>query len=238
MPAPVNGSESYAVQILALHGKLVAQEQTLGRTVGVVSELDGAVQAVVASVNKLGKAVAALQPAEEAPSALWDWVSMDQVQATKAWNTLYPWVHGVLGTWYDRVGTNQQVKAGPANRGRNNEYRLRIPECWPAHMDVVIELSWLYAEWHRLYQTADGTPARAGDWHGRYLPGLLNRIRMQSTAAQCLNRHTSLEDKDPYAAPRDGSAEPFNAKQYMLADVQRRKRPGEDDAAVPTDSTP
>lgn len=234
MPA-INGSESYASQILAVHGKLVVQEQTLNATAKLLSTLEGTVKSLVSSVNQLGKAVAELQPTEDGDSALWDWVNMDQVQATKAWNTLYPWVHGVLGGWYDRVGANQQIKQN-MDRGRGGDVRQRIPECWPAHMDVVIELSWLYQEWHRLYETADGTPARAGDWHARYLPGLLGRIRTQSTAAQCLNRHTSLEDKDPYTRPRDGVVEPFEAKQHILADIQRRKRPGEDAAAVPDDS--
>lgn len=63
-----------------------------------------------------------------------------------------------------------------------------LPECWLWHADVVEELLWLRLAWAVAYHPELGTPMLAGDWHERYRPGVVRRIR--DRAGTCsLERH-------------------------------------------------
>jgi hypothetical protein len=52
-----------------------------------------------------------------------------------------------------------------------------LPDCWLWHPDVVEELLWLMASWYLAYRAEDATVNRAGDWHDRYRPGVVRRIK-------------------------------------------------------------
>jgi hypothetical protein len=52
-----------------------------------------------------------------------------------------------------------------------------LPECWLWHPDVIEELTWLRLAWALVYHPALGTPLLVGDWHDRYRPGVVRRIR-------------------------------------------------------------
>ncbi|GAA3435628.1 hypothetical protein [Kutzneria kofuensis] len=52
-----------------------------------------------------------------------------------------------------------------------------LPDCWLWHPDVVEELLWLMASWCLAYRAEDATVNRAGDWHDRYRPGVVRRIK-------------------------------------------------------------
>lgn len=141
---------------------------------------------------------------------LWDWSTMDTTAASEAWAALITWVRDVLDGQYRLVGDDE-----PQSRGA---VRRRVPPCWYRHRDVVFELSWLAQEWTRLYRDQQGTPARAGDWHDRYLPGVLRRIRSTSTAAGCIARHV-----DPDATPvPDGVDHDAELSAAVQADVSAR----------------
>ncbi|WP_103348690.1 hypothetical protein [Amycolatopsis sp. CA-128772] len=65
-----------------------------------------------------------------------------------------------------------------------------LTECWWWHPDVVEELVCLMRSWLAAYVDADATVARAADWHDRYRPGAVKRIK--TATANC-----SLENHQP-----------------------------------------
>ncbi|TNC20895.1 hypothetical protein [Amycolatopsis alkalitolerans] len=52
-----------------------------------------------------------------------------------------------------------------------------VPECWWWHPDVVEELVCLMRAWVAAYVDKDATVGRAADWHDRYRPGVVKRIK-------------------------------------------------------------
>jgi hypothetical protein len=67
-----------------------------------------------------------------------------------------------------------------------------FPECWLWHPDVLEELTWLQHAWQCAYQDEHAAPGRAWDWHDRYRPGVVRRIR--DLAGRCsLDKHTHRE---------------------------------------------
>jgi hypothetical protein len=68
-----------------------------------------------------------------------------------------------------------------------------LPACWMWHPDVVEELLWLMHTWLAAYRSDAATAQAAGDWHDRYRPGVVKRIK--AAAGTC-----SLENHQP----RDG----------------------------------
>jgi hypothetical protein len=65
-----------------------------------------------------------------------------------------------------------------------------LPECWLWHPDVVEELLWLMYAWLAAYRDENATVAKAADWHDRYRPGVVKRIK--ALAGTC-----SLENHQP-----------------------------------------
>ncbi|MER7861693.1 hypothetical protein ABTX61_21480 [Amycolatopsis japonica] len=63
-----------------------------------------------------------------------------------------------------------------------------LPECWWWHPDVVEELVCLMRSWLAAYIDRDATVARAADWHDRYRPGVVKRIKA-ATANCSLENH-------------------------------------------------
>jgi len=64
-----------------------------------------------------------------------------------------------------------------------------LPECWLWHPDVVEELVWLSHAWKL-----------AGDWHDRYRPGVVTRLK--GLAGNCsLERHQTRGGHSPVGAP-------------------------------------
>jgi hypothetical protein len=63
-----------------------------------------------------------------------------------------------------------------------------LPECWWWHPDVVEELLCLMRSWLAAYVDSDATVARAADWHDRYRPGAVKRIKT-ATANCSLENH-------------------------------------------------
>lgn len=58
-----------------------------------------------------------------------------------------------------------------------------LPECWWWHPDVVEELVCLMRAWLAAYVDKDATVGRAADWHDRYRPGVVKRIK--TVTANC-----------------------------------------------------
>lgn len=201
-------ADPLGVQLLALANKLTRaevkleeQETTLdgiGSAVeqftAAAEQFDGQTTELSGLVVQLAERIGKLEAKASAPTPdrLWDWSSMDRVKAETAWATLRGWVETILIPTYDRIGDNQDLKKLPGAQ-QIRPPRLRVPVCWAWHRDVVVELSWLCQEWISLYRLQQGSPAKAGDWHGRYFPSALGRIRNTSTAAGCDVKHKPLD---------------------------------------------
>lgn len=72
---------------------------------------------------------------------------------------------------------------------RYPDARVALPECWLWHPDIVEELLWLMTAWQSAYAAETATVFQAADWHDRYRPGVVKRIK--TAAATCsLEKHT------------------------------------------------
>jgi hypothetical protein len=81
-----------------------------------------------------------------------------------------------------------------------------LPECWLWHPDVVEELLWLQHAWLAAYQGSNASVALAGDWHDRYRPGVVRRIKAH--AGNCsLENHT--DPQPPHTAPLAEATSPI-----------------------------
>lgn len=69
-----------------------------------------------------------------------------------------------------------------------------LPECWLWHPGVVEELLWLMYAWRSAYAADSGTVQVAGDWHDRYRPGVIRRIK-RTTDTCSLDRHGASGDR-------------------------------------------
>jgi len=58
-----------------------------------------------------------------------------------------------------------------------------FPDCWCWHPHVVEELLWLMYAWAAAYQGPSASVALAGEWHDRWRPGVVRRIK--ATAGVC-----------------------------------------------------
>jgi hypothetical protein len=68
-----------------------------------------------------------------------------------------------------------------------------FPECWLYHPEIVEELLWLRLAWQNAYSGPGASVAGVGDWHDRYRPGVVRRLR--AYAANCsLSKHTTDQD--------------------------------------------
>jgi hypothetical protein len=71
-----------------------------------------------------------------------------------------------LRAWVDRVGLVQYPG-----------YFGKLPPCWPAHQEAVIEISTVMTEWIRIYGGPDDRPLQdALVWHDKWLPDALSRL--------------------------------------------------------------
>lgn len=84
---------------------------------------------------------------------------------------------GELAVWVERVYL------------RYADAAKAFPECWLWHPDVIEELTWLRHAWTCAYRAEAASQALAWDWHDRYRPGVVRRLR--ELAGRCsLDNHT------------------------------------------------
>jgi hypothetical protein len=81
-----------------------------------------------------------------------------------------------------------------------------LPECWWWHPDVVEELVCLMRSWLAAYVDADATVARAADWHDRYRPGTVKRIKTATANCSLENHQHSGELHRPAPQIPSGAA--------------------------------
>ena len=111
-----------------------------------------------------------------------------------------------------------------------------LPECWLWHPDVIEELVWLRSAWQAAYHGPMASALRAGDWHDRFRPGVVRRLR--AAAGDCsLREHfekptwpvVPVADAAPaiatwWAEPGDPAPVP-SGDQVAAADAAHRRAP-------------
>ena len=94
-----------------------------------------------------------------------DWAALTEEQAAVQWPILARWVGEVLVPRYELT-------------------RDELPDCWALHPPVVAELSWLRTAYVQAYLTRS-PPQLSADWHTRWRPAVLTRIRELIKPDEC-----------------------------------------------------
>lgn len=160
------------------------------RVTGLVTDADhvGAqLDAVRTAIEELAAAVERLS-AEPDKTPVWTWADMDTDSRCGALRELARWIDDVLVARY-RIDDRA------------------LPRCWYRHPAAVEELSWLYQDWTRVYQGGRGaSTSAAGEWHDRWLPGVLARIT-KALASCAMGEHRALHE--PPSPAVDGTFETY-----------------------------
>ncbi len=102
-----------------------------------------------------------------------------------------------------------------------------LPPCWPAHPAVVEELDWLYWDWTGWALEPDARSRDAADWHDRWLPGVLARIRPQLATCAQRGRHAKLASQRHVPADLNVAGHsPESVFIEQMTHVSRRDRNG------------
>jgi len=113
-------------------------------------------------------------------NAPWCWQNLDDDAAESMWRDLAEWVGWLRGRY---------------------PIAEQLPACWPQHTELVEELTALHAVWNAAYLDAAAHPSGAADFHDRWLPGTLTRIR--TWGVHCTNEHRSRADGVYDSRPAD-----------------------------------
>jgi hypothetical protein len=97
-----------------------------------------------------------------------------------------------------------------------------LPDCWLWHPDVVEELLWLMHAWLAAYQGDNASVGLVGDWHDRYRPGVIRRVK--ALCGTC-----SLEVHQPgWVETTRQRRRPDAASRIALWWAESRNQPGPD----------
>ena len=170
------------LSLAALSVRQSQLRQEVGRLAGRVAEAEAGIRGQAASVaeaaslagevERLAELAGAAGPAAR-PGSVYprNWATMSDEDSAKALRYLARWVTTILFATYPHVS---EV----------------MPACWPAHAAVVAELDWLCWAWEEVWAVGARPAARdAADWHDRWLPGVLQRVRPLLTACQDQGEH-------------------------------------------------
>lgn len=161
---------------------------TAGAVAGLASEVEGLrkrveplqkvprqVAQIAGQLNQLAEQVGELV-SRPGPAVVRSWLALDGdgALASEVLDALTAWLRSVFLRYPDAAAV--------------------LPECWVWHPDVVEELLWLMRAWQAAYFDDDGGVLRVADWHDRYRPGVVRRLK--STAQTC-----SLEQHSPPQPP-------------------------------------
>jgi hypothetical protein len=146
-----------------------------------------------------------------------DWAALSEEQAAEQWPILARWIGETLVPRYELT-------------------RDELPDCWALHPPVVAELSWLRTAYLQAYLNRS-PPQLGADWHIRWRPAVLTRIRELIKPDECSpGKHTPRRGSAPIglgppngALPRTQLAEPrcwwpFYDRAYHLDLAVRRAR--------------
>jgi hypothetical protein len=169
-----NNGEQPSYATTASVAGLAREVETLRRAVQELRGLPAQVEDLARVVTELAAQVhAKLRRAEPVCAPSWLDLPSDIETATVLLRDLVAW----MGDVYLRYADAAQS----------------LPACWLWHPDVVEELLWLMHAWRAAYRVEDATVAAAGDWHDRYRPGVVRRVKQ--IAGNCsLDNHQPRHD--------------------------------------------
>ena len=147
-----------AAQLEELRGQLARYTGETGTLRARLDESSSQEALIRLEIKKLGEkldeAIASRQAADP-PAPFWLGLSRQQHDARLA----------EVRSWVDRVALVQY-----------STYFARLPPCWAAHAELVLEVSNVMTEWARIYGDPDSRPLQDALWfHERWLPGFLGR---------------------------------------------------------------
>jgi hypothetical protein len=165
-------------------GEVAVQLVTMSST---VNALAGVAQQVAALSQQVTELAARLGGDEEEPAptrpALPSWFEVEAEQAQQMLADLVGWVDTILV--------------------RYSVARDALMPCWMFHGEIVEDLLWLRAAWMAAHRDPSAKPHHAADFHDRWMPAVMGRLKRQLGAGMCnFNNH------------RDGPGE------YRLRDEQ------------------
>lgn len=194
-----DNDERSCASAAALAG-LAGEVEGLRRRVEAVADLPGQVAALSSSVNAVADQVAQ-RAARSGSGGLEPWLTLpgDREALREELADLASWMQDVF-LRYD----------GAAEA---------LPECWLWHPGVIEELLWLREAWRNAYHSASASAALVGDWHDRYRPGVVRRLR--NDVGNC-----SLESHQPAReAPRVPLVDALEPLADWWADERDRPAP-------------
>jgi hypothetical protein len=101
-----------------------------------------------------------------------------------------------------------------------------FPDCWCWHPHIVEELLWLMYAWVAAYQGSTASVALAGEWHDRWRPGVVRRIK--ATAGVCSQENHQTRPgwpEVPTGAPVVPGEEQLGALAEWWADRRDERAP-------------
>ncbi len=196
---------------------LAAEVESLRRRMEPLQKLPGQVSDLAGQVSRVAEDVVR-STAKPTPASVPSWLTLpaDPDLAREVLQDLIAWMNAVFLRYSDAAAA--------------------LPECWAWHPDLIEELLWLREAWSTAYEGESASVALAGDWHDRYRPGVVRRIR--TTVGNCsLENHTP--STGPTSAPLAGAVEPIahwwatdreasapEPTEEQFAAVSPRRRPG------------
>jgi hypothetical protein len=146
---------------------------------GVLSDLIETLSALAAQVERLTADPPALR--FRVPC----WTQLSALAAEQAWQNLLVWVRDVLLVRYP-IET------------------AKLPTCWYRHPAAVEELSWLHQAWRAAYEKPDAPPKEAGEWHDKWLPGVLKRLPGEYIKCRTDHQDEPFRRTHPFVDDPDG----------------------------------
>lgn len=171
---------------------LAREVDALRRLVEPVAGVSGRVDELAGILTDLATTVEALS-ARKSPTPCPSWLLAPTDPTTVAGlvDGLRGWMEAVYLRYADAAST--------------------LPECWCWHPEIVEELLWLMHAWLGAYQGPGAAVGLVADWHDRYRPGVVRRIR--GVAGSCSReRHQTRPGWDtPAGAPTVPAADATDA---------------------------
>ncbi|WP_214327913.1 hypothetical protein [Nonomuraea sediminis] len=150
-------------------GKLGARVDNISDKVGDIERQVGELAPVAAVVSELRERTTAIadtltrmnnRTTGGEPQKTWSWTGMGPEERAERLDELQSWVTEVLVPQYGDYLRDQTLKP-----------------CWARHPAAVNELAWLYVEWFNAYLAEERRTRDAADWHDRWLPGVITRLK-------------------------------------------------------------
>ena len=100
----------------------------------------------------------------------WSWRDLGPIGAQVLWDRLADWVGWLRGRY---------------------PIAEQLPACWWRHPELVEELTALWLAWRAAYTDPTAVMTQPAEWHDRWLPGLLHRVKQWGVHCDTTHRATA-----------------------------------------------